>query len=350
MIKDSESQKPSLKNIGVTRRKAVGVSQEAWIRVGRLPSGEALPLVLQPAIEGVDLVEWAKGNRGIIEGYLLKHGGILFRGFNISSAADFEQFSTAFSTALLEYTYRSTPRSQERGNIYTSTEYPADQVIPLHNENAYTSTWPMKIWFFCVTAARQGGETPIADSRKVFARIDPKIREHFMQKKVRYVRNYRSGIDLPWQAVFQTTSKSAVEEYCRSAGIGFEWKNSDHLRTSQVCRAVASHPQTGEMVWFNQAHLFHVSSLPAEARETLLSTCQEEDLPRNAYYGDGSPIELAVLDEIRAIYQQEAVLFPWQEGDILMLDNMLIAHGRSSFVGPRKILVSMAEACSNKDM
>ena len=350
MIKDSEPQKTNLKNIGATRRKAVGASQEAWIRVEYLPSGKALPLLMRPAIEGVHLVDWVERNRSVIETHLLKHGGILFRGFSIQSAAEFEQFSTAFSRELLEYTYRSTPRSKERGNIYTSTEYPADQVIPLHNENAYTSTWPMKIWFFCVTAAQQGGETPIADSRNVFERIDPEIRERFIQKKVKYVRNYSEGLDLPWQTVFQTTSKLVVEEYCRSAGIEFEWKSSEHLRTSQVCQAVARHPQTGEMTWFNQAHLFHVSSLPLEARETLLSMCSEEDLPRNAYYGDGSPLEAAVLDEIREIYRQEAVLFPWQEGDILMLDNMLIAHGRSAFVGPRKILVSMAEPFGNGDM
>ena len=350
MIKDSEPQKPNLKNLGIARRKAIGVSQEAWIKTTYLASGKTLPLMIHPAIEGVDLVDWAKRNRSIIETHLLKHGGMLFRGFSIQSAADFEQFSIALSGALLEYTYRSTPRSKERGNIYTSTEYPADQSIPLHNENAYTTSWPMKIWFFCVTPVQQGGETPIADSRNVFKRIDPKIRERFMQKKVRYVRNYSEGLDLPWQTVFQTTSKSVVEEYCRSAGIEFEWKDSHHLRTSQVCQAVARHPQTGEMVWFNQAHLFHVSSLPAEARETLLSVCKEEDLPRNAYYGDGSPLEPAVLAEIREIYQQEAVLFPWQESDILMLDNMLIAHGRSPFVGVRKILVSMAESFGNKDM
>jgi alpha-ketoglutarate-dependent taurine dioxygenase len=96
-------------------------------------------------------------------------------------------------------------------------------------------------------------------------------------------------------------------------------------------------------VWFNQAHLFHISSLEPDVRESLLLSFREEDLPRNAYYGDGSRIEDDVLDEIRDVYQQEKVVFAWQEGDILMLDNMLMAHGRTPFIGQRKVLVGMAE-------
>ncbi|MBR8840562.1 MAG: TauD/TfdA family dioxygenase [Stigonema ocellatum SAG 48.90 = DSM 106950] len=326
------------------KRKTISVSPEKLIDTELIQPGQSLPLVIKPAVDGIKLATWSASNHEWLGTKLLQYGGILFRNFNPRDPGAFEHFIQSISKELIEYSYRSTPRSQVSGKIYTSTEYPADQSIPLHNEMAYSRNWPMKIWFFCLEAAEQGGETPIADSRKVFQRIDSKIKEQFIQKKVMYVRNYGQGIDLEWENVFQTANKSEVESYCRSAGIKFEWKDGNHLRTSQVCQAIATHPKTNDMVWFNQAHLFHVSSLKSEVRESLLSAVKEEDLPRNVYYGDGSKIESSIIEEINEIYQQSAVTFSWQEGDILMLDNMLTAHGRKPFVGQRKVLVGMAEA------
>ena len=159
-----------------------------------------------------------------------------------------------------------------------------------------------------------------------------------------YVRNYGTGLDLPWQDVFQTTRKPEVEAYCRSAQIEFEWIGEDQLRTRQRCQVSARHPRTGDLVWFNQAHLFHVSRLPAEVRDWLLSSTAEEDLPRNVYFADGSPIDPAMLDEICKIYHQQALCFSWRAGDILLIDNMLTAHGRKPFSGSRRVVVGMAQA------
>ncbi len=201
----------------------------------------------------------------------------------------------------------------------------------------------MKIWFFCLQPAETGGETPFADSSRVFQRIPEAIKARFMEKRVMYVRNYMPQLDLSWQEVFQTNNRAEVERYCRSIDMECEWINEQHLRTRQVCQAVALHPETSRLVWFNQAHLFHISNLDPAVRETLLSLYGEESLPRNTYYGDGKPIEPAVLDEIRAIYEEEQIAFPWQKGDIVMLDNMLVAHGRAAFTGMRRVVVAMAD-------
>ncbi len=343
----STTPKPSFR-AGAARR-SISVSQESLVTVAQLHDRSTLPMVVTPTVAGLNLTTWAANNREQVEELVLKHGGVLFRGFGVRSSEELEQFVSAMSPQMLEYTYRSTPRSQVVGKIYTSTEYPADQSIPFHNEMSYTSTWPMKIWFCCLKAAEQGGETPIADSRRVFEHLDPSIRQRFIDKRVMYVRNYGAGLDLSWQNVFQTDSRSEVEAFCRSAGIEFEWKGEDGLRTRQVCQSIARHPKTGEVVWFNQAHLFHVSSLPPLVRDMLLAEFKEEDLPRNTYYGDGTPIEPETLDAIRAAFDENAVLFPWQEGDVLMLDNMLVAHARSPFVGARKVVVGMAESYSEEE-
>ena len=260
-MNDPQIEKPGLKLPGGIKRKSVKPLLENMVKSEPLDGERPLPLLIRPAIEGVDLVSWATNNRELIEGYLLKHGGILFRDFAVHTPENFERFITGVSGDLLEYRERSSPRSQVSGNVYTSTDHPADQSIFLHNENSYQRAWPLRIIFCCALPAQEGGETPIADVRKVYQRIDPVIRERFSRKKVLYVRNFGDGFGLTWQNVFQTDDKSAVEEYCRKSGMQLEWKSGDRLRTRRIGQAVARHPSTGEMLWFNHATFFNITTL-----------------------------------------------------------------------------------------
>jgi alpha-ketoglutarate-dependent taurine dioxygenase len=314
--------------------------------VGRFAGLPDAPVVISPAEAGRDLAEFARQNREWLEATLYERGALLFRGFAVEDADGFQRFMQSASGELLPYTHRSTPRSQVKGNIYTSTEYPADQQIPFHTENSYTNTWPMKIGFMALATAATGGETPIADTRRVYERMPGDIRERFERNGVMYVRNYTPLMDLSWQTAFQTSARDEVDRYCQSAGIDAVWIDADHLRTRQICQGVASHPVTREKVWMNQAHLFHVSSHDPALVEILLEDFGEENLPRNAYYGDGARIEPETCAAIRAAYEAEAIVFPWRRNDVLLLDNMLMAHGRLPFTGERKVIVAMTEAYS----
>ena len=305
------------------------------------PETEGL-LVIVPQTN-FNTFEWIKENKSLLEDYLIKFGGILLRNFGIYSVSEFNKAVQILCPNLLDYVYRSTPRTKLGGKIYTATEYPADRTIPLHNENSYSNLWPTKIFFFSVIVASEGGETPIADSRKVYKRIDNSIREKFEQKGILYVRNYNPGIDLSWQDVFQTDQKELVNKYCQDNNIEFEWKKSGpELTTKQVCQATIVHPISRVPVWFNQAHLFHISALEENDRISLIKELGEENLPRNTFYGDGQPIEIEVLNHIREVYNQEKIKFQWQKGDIMMLDNILTAHARETYKGERKVAVAMA--------
>jgi alpha-ketoglutarate-dependent taurine dioxygenase len=345
-----ERQELQIKKLRTAKRKAVDLSQASGIKMDYLKSGDSsLPLLVQPEIGDIDLVEWAKINYEFVQTQLLRHGGILFRGFDINSTTRFEQFAGSLCTELFGE-YGDLPREGIGGKVYGSTPYPSDEAILFHNESSHMHRWPMKIWFYCITAAEQGGETPIVDCRKMYEALAPKVRERFMEKKLMYVRNYTDGLDVSWQDFFQTNDKSAVEAYCRSASLECDWKNGNGLRIRQVCPAIVKHPQTGEMVFFNQLQLHHIYCLAPAVRESLLSMFAEEDLPRNVYYGDGSPIEDSLIEEISELYQATAVSFPWVEGDVLMLNNMLVAHARNPYVGQRKIAVAMGDMISKEEV
>ena len=327
--------------LGRVRRKAV--ASEELVREHPFTEERPLPWVLEAAVKGVDLYSWAKDNRSWIDRRLVEHGGILFRGFQVGGVDRFEECIAALSDGALEYKERSSPRSQVAGNIYTSTDYPPDQEIFLHNESSYQNKFPQKVFFYCVIPAETGGETPIADCRSIFERIDPEVRERFMDKGWMCVRNFGDGFGLPWESVFQTSDRDQVAEHCARGDIELEWKEDGRLRTRAVRPTVARHPKTGELVWCNHATFFHYTTLAPSIRKGLLAEFSVDDLPTNSYYGDGSPIEPEVLEQLRAAYRAETIPVPWQKGDVLMLDNLRVAHGRESFTGARKVVVGMAE-------
>ncbi|NWD89127.1 TauD/TfdA family dioxygenase [Pseudomonas sp. K5002] len=305
------------------------------------PGAAVLPRRVQ-ASPGQSIHALEQSIRDSLDDSLRTAGGVLFRGFNVATPIDFKRFAASFGAPLASYEFGSTPRSKVFAGVYSSTEYPAHQFIPLHNEQAYTRPWPARIWFHCIKASETGGETPICDSRLIYQRMPAEIREAFASRELLYVRNYSGALDLPWQKVFNTEDRAQVERYCQDNNIEWEWKADGDLRTRQRCAAVLQHPETGEWVWFNQAHLFHVSAIEPGVRASLLAAVGEENLPRHVYFGDGSAIPDAMLDTVRAVYDQTAVSFPWEPGDILMLDNRLVAHGRNPYTGDRKVIVAMA--------
>jgi amino acid adenylation domain-containing protein len=339
---DKEKEERARKKLGVVKRKTLDVAAANLVTTCELPCGSGSLLVAEPQMPNVNLAGWATSNRQATEEMLRRHGAVLWRGFDIRTVEYFETVARAMSDELFGE-YGDLPRASVSGNVYGSTPYPADQAILFHNESSHMHRWPMKIWFYCAQAPAQGGETPIVDCRKIYQLLDPVLRERFARKKLMYVRNYTETLDVSWQDFFRTSDRAEVESYCRAAGIDYEWKDGNELRTRQVCQAIARHPRTGADVFFNQLQLHHVSCLAPATYESMRSLFREEDYPRNVCYGDGTPIEDSVVSEICDLYRQTSVSFTWQEGDILMLDNMLTAHGRNPYSGPRKIVVAMGD-------
>jgi alpha-ketoglutarate-dependent taurine dioxygenase len=348
-VKILEPSQQKKKTLPTGKRDTVVRSQSDLVRATLLSPGRALPLVVEPNVEGVSLAEWLRGNRDFIDLNLLRHGGLLFRGFHLGTGDDFGRCVQALGFSPMRYAEGATPRTEVGDRLYTSTEYPADQTIALHNELTYVTTWPRRITFFCVTPAARRGQTPLANVRNVYERIPPRVREPFERRGWMLVRNFGTGLSLPWQQSFHTRDGAEVEAYFRRARIEWEWVGDDGLRTRQVRGAVVRHPETGDPLWFNHVAFWHISSLEAKVRASLEAMFREEELPYNTFYGDGGRIADEDVAEIRAAYAAEQVEFDWRRGDLIVLDNMLVAHGRNPYEGERRILVAMGEPYSLPD-
>lgn len=315
-------------------------------RAVALDGGGSLPAVVEAAEAGADPLAWLAAEGAAVEAALHGPGALLLRGFALPDAAAFRRFAgAALDGGLADYRYRSTPRREVEEGVYTATEYPPAAVIPLHGENHYRRSWPRRLAFCCLQPAAAGGATPLADTRALYRRLPADLRARFEAKGVLYLRRY-GEIDLPWQEVFQTESRSELEAFCRAAGIDWTWDAEGRLETRQLCQASARHPVTGDWAWCNQAHLFHPAQHSPEVREGLRALYGPDGGPRGARYGDGTVIEDAVIEEILGHWAEETRRFAWRAGDLLLLDNLLTAHGRDPFEGPRRVLVAMsAEPC-----
>lgn len=348
-METTKREESSLKRLKGIKPKPLSVEQGQLVRTEEVAPGAGLPLVIRPALRDVDLISWTRASLPFVEERLYKHGALLFRGFRVESAETLEAFASLISPELFSENGEH-PRQSVSGNVYTPVFYPSDQHLLWHNENSFNHRWPTKIWFCCLVPPADGGETPVADSRRVYAEVDPAIRRRFVERGVMYVRNYSRELGLDWETVFRTSDRAAVEEQCRRQGMVCEWKSDNRLRTRCVRPAVVLHPRTGEPSWFNQAQHWHVSCLDPATRESVLTLFKEEDFPRNCYYGDGSAIADEEMRSILDVYARLEVSFPWERGDVMMLDNILAAHGRNRFRGERKLLVTMGEMRSYEEV
>lgn len=331
----------------VARRRAMAIDSntEQLVRFAPLTSNLSWLALATPATPGVRLADWAAEHRIFVRAELLRWGAILFRGFGVTTVPSFQAGAYALGGELIEYRFRASPRHELGERIYTSTDYPAEQTIFPHNEHAYSSTAPRIIVFGCIVPPTSGGATTLGDNRAITGRIPRSISQRFVEKGVLYERNYREGFGLPWQTVFQTEDRRQVEAYCGEHGIMASWRADGGLTTRQIGPAFVRHPADGRVAWFNHATFFHVSTLGPSVSDALIAGFGGA-LPQQTFYGDGSPIENAVLEQLRAIYMESLFAFPWEAGDVLLVDNVNTVHGRDRFEGKRQVAVAMAEPFS----
>lgn len=320
---------------------------------------ERLPLVISPrgASSAAQLIEQVKAHRPALRQRLLEHGGLLFRGFSIQSAQDFSDVTAALETGhAVDYIGGDSPRHKVTGAVYTSTEVSPSMKIPLHNEMSFVRDYPKHIFFFCEVAPTDRGETILADARRVYAALDPAVRDRFIQKQLTYVSNYYGHSPLmelinkieaghkSWREVFETGDRSKVEQLCRDNDFAFEWYKDNWLRVSQTRPAAIKHPETGEAAWFCQPHLYDFNPRLLgwwRWAGTKVLYARRHMRLHEVFHADGDRIRRSDLYHVLDTLDRNTIAFPWQRGDVLVLDNILSMHGRASFTGKRRVLAAL---------
>lgn len=334
------------------------------------------PLILSPEqpTSAAQLAAWIQEHHPWVLEARRRHGALMFRGFELSEASDFERVARTIDPELANRYLGTSPREALTDYVFTASELPGYYPIPQHCEMSFVAEPPRSLFFWCaVQPAAGSGETPLCDFRAVAEDLQPEVKARFRERGVTIIRNYAGpesggGFDLwklkRWDEMFGTTDREEVERQCAEQAFEPTWFGKDGLRLVSHQPAFRPHPDSGEEAWFNHSQVFHLSAGPGEYRRitalrpktrhfavrALASgmatvkrwTTPDEQLALQCTYGDGSPIPDADMEAVRDAIWQNLRILPWTKGDMMAIDNFSCSHGRMPYSGPREIAVAWA--------
>jgi hypothetical protein len=306
------------------------------------------------------ICRWLTQQKPLIDSILDQKGALLIRGFSrLKTAADFESAITSIYPNLRDYIGGTSPREVVHGKIMTATYTPPSWSIPLHQEMAYTRNSPDRIAFFCVQPGLSGGSSTLGDMRKVTraipAELMRKAQAHGWQLRRTLTSEEKSpkkaGIQKPWSEVFGTKSRSEAEQIAGGKGWRIDWLEHDTMRLWQeVLPATRVHPANHAQVWFNQIHFFAPICMSrwaqrdgrAEDHARLIQERRRSpEMIDEVFFGNGERVSDQDALKIAAILERAEVEIRLATSDLLILDNILVAHGRTAFSGKRDVLVAL---------
>lgn len=307
--------------------------------------GRVFPLVLSCQTPDVSLestTEWVAQRREELIRQAGEHGTVLFRGFPLKTAEDFDRFVAAFD--LVNFPYEQSLSNAVRVNrtprVFTANEAPPNVTIHMHHELAQTPAFPSWLFFFCEHAAATGGATPICRSDVLWEKLAearPQFARDCENKGLRYSNvmaaenDATSGMGRSWQSTFRVTTREQAEQKLREMNYSWEWYPDGSLRvTTPVMPAVRKLPNGGTS-FFNQ--LIAAAMGWKDARN---------DPSKAITFGDGSPLDRDAVMLATQLGQELSFDVPWQTGDVAFVDNYVAMHGRRTFTGTRKVLASLA--------
>lgn len=306
--------------------------------------GLPFPLVLQCQTPDVTLeatAGWIAERRSQLCEQAAAHGAVLFRGFPLRTAQEFDQFIAAFDLPNFPYedSLSNAVRVNRTPRVFTANEAPPTVTIFLHHEMAQTPVHPSKLFFFCEQPAESGGATPICRSDLLWQRLEqqcPRFASDCATKGLKYSNvmpsenDPTSGMGRSWQSTLHATTREEAEQRLKNLGYSYEWTADGCLRaTTPVLPAVRS-LSGGRRSFFNQL---------IAAYQGWKDT--RNDPSKAITFGDGTPLDREAVNTATRLAEELTFDIPWQQGDVALVDNYVAMHGRRTFSGTRKVLASL---------
>jgi hypothetical protein len=271
-----------------------------------------------------------------------EHGAVLVRGLHPRTPEEAGAVAAALGIEAMPEREGFAPRRVLAPGVLSSSEWPPDEPMCMHHELSYASEVPSLLLFACLRAPRAGGATAVADSQAVLGALPADLVEPFARHGWQLTRSYRE-VGVAWTEAFGTDDPAEVAAYCAREAVEHSWLPDGALWTRQRRAAVVNHPGNGRPVWFNQVSFLNERTLDPMVRDYLTDVYGPDALPFNTAYGDGRPVPEEVVETIDLAYRAATVREPWTTGDVLVVDNLRMAHSREAYEGDRHVAVVLGD-------
>lgn len=306
--------------------------------------GKVFPLVLQCQTAPVDLdaaATWVAEHRQSLLDQAAEHGVILFRGFPLANATDFDRFVAAFGLENFPYdeSLSNAVRVNRTPRVFTANEAPPTVTIFLHHEMAQTPVYPSRLFFFCEKAAESGGATPVCRSDVLWDRLTalkPEFARNCQTKGLKYSNvmpaenDAASGMGRSWQSTLAAPDRQSAEQRLAKLGYSWQWLEDGSLRANTPVLPAVRKLRNGRTSFFNQ--LIAAAKGWKDVRN---------DPSKAITFGDGTPLDRDAVTLATQLGEELSFDVPWQNGDVALVDNYVAMHGRRTFTGTRRVLASL---------
>ncbi|MFC8699469.1 non-ribosomal peptide synthetase [Streptomyces parvus] len=290
-----------------------------------------------------DPVAWAAGHRARLHATVAEHGAVLVRGLGLRDAETVGRVARELLHEVMTEREGFAARRVLADGVHSSSEWPAEQPMCMHHELSYAREVPGTLIFACLTAPSSGGVTAVADSQEVLEALPAGLVERFESEGWLLDRNYTDLTGIGLAAAFGTGDRAAVDAYCAACGIETRWADDGGLRTRQRSAALLRHPVSGRRSWFNQVAFLSEWTLDEAVREYLKFEFGDDGLPFNTRYGSDAAIDEATVLAINEVYEKHTLRERWRAGDLMIVDNLRMAHSREPYEGSREIAVVLGD-------
>ena len=306
--------------------------------------GEPFPLVIECRDNAADLQsveQWIRESRPTLDRQASDNGTVLFRGFPLATDQDLDRLIRAFGYPNFPYedSLSNAVRVNRTERVFTANEAPPEVTICLHHEMAQTPIYPSRLFFFCEQPAEQGGATPLCRSDVLFERLLDELPEFVADcesKGLLYTNimpaenDPTSGMGRSWQSTFRAETREDAEQRLQRLGYSWEWLPDCCLRSTTPVLPAVLEVEPGRKTFFNQLiAAFHGWK---DSRN---------DPTKAVTFGDGSSLIPETMDRVATLAEELTFDVPWQKGDVALVDNRVVMHGRRTFSGTRKVLASL---------